>query len=190
MMLQYVNFEDNREHQEMKGSSRIAKSMFLGMLVFLLVVLVCPTHAQQSSEPEVIKWPQLEQLLNNPSPDTVYVINFWATWCKPCVAELPYFDSLAVIHSSTHLKVYLVSLDFRKQLTSRLLPFIEKNNIRATVLLLDEPDYNSWVGKVSKKWTGSIPATVILSGKKRHSKFYEREFTFNELEKLVKPLMQ
>jgi thiol-disulfide isomerase/thioredoxin len=46
------------------------------------------------------------------STDTIYVVNFWATWCKPCVEELPIFDSLNLEVKGQAIKVLLVNLDF------------------------------------------------------------------------------
>ena len=67
--------------------------------------------------------------------------------------------------------------------------FIQKNNIASTVLLLDEPDYNSWIDKVSSAWSGALPATVILSKDKKL--FFEKEFSsYQELEETLKPFLQ
>jgi thiol-disulfide isomerase/thioredoxin len=112
-----------------------------------------------------------EIFLNN---DTTYVINFWATWCKPCVKELPYFESLHRSSGKEKMKVILVSLDFRNQAESKLKPFIRDNNYSAEVILLLDSKYNSWIDKVDKNWSGSIPATLLIKGDKRL--FAETEF--------------
>lgn len=118
---------------------------------------------------------------------TTYVINFWATWCKPCVKELPYFEKIASDYSEKNVKVLLVSLDFPDKIESQVIPFLEKNNIKSEVVLLDDPDANSWIPKVSPNWSGAIPATVIYKNEKR--KFYEQSFTFDELENELKLFM-
>ncbi|MFO7999347.1 MAG: TlpA disulfide reductase family protein [Bacteroidales bacterium] len=120
--------------------------------------------------------------------DSVYVINFWATWCAPCVKEIPAFEELNARYSSDKVKVLLVSLDFPNQVESRVLPFMDRLNIQSQVILLDDPYSNRWIGKVSEEWSGAIPATVIYSSGFRG--FYEREFTFEELEEIVKPLIK
>lgn len=116
--------------------------------------------------------------------DTTYVYNFWATWCKPCVAELPSFLKLKETYKNKPFQLVLVSLDFSKSVEKSLLPFLEKKKIDAKVILLNDPDANSWIEKIDKDWSGAIPATLILNKDKR--KFYEQSFNYENLEEEVK----
>lgn len=116
--------------------------------------------------------------------DTVYVVNFWATWCKPCVKELPAFEKLNREYRNEKVKVLLVSLDFIKHYDSKLIPFIKKNNLQSEVILLNDPRSNRWIDKVSPEWSGAIPATVIYRGDMRG--FYGQSFTYEELENELK----
>lgn len=108
---------------------------------------------------------QLKPWLNRTN-DTTYVVNFWATWCKPCVKELPYFERLEKEKRASKAKtrVLLVSLDFGKELDSKLLPFVEKRRLQAQVIALLDDDYNKWIDQVSPEWSGAIPATLIYRG--------------------------
>ncbi|MDY8134184.1 TlpA disulfide reductase family protein [Aquimarina sp. 2201CG5-10] len=115
------------------------------------------------------------------------IINFWATWCKPCIAELPYFELINSRYPDDKVEVILVSLDLPKQVETKLIPFVKKQNIESKIVLLDDPDANYWIPKVDKNWSGSIPATIIYKG--GTSKFYERSFTYNELEKELKKML-
>ena len=116
--------------------------------------------------------------------DSIYVVNFWATWCKPCVRELPAFEKIASEYSNKKVKILLVSLDFPDKIEDQVIPFIKKNNIQSEVVLLDDADANSWIPKISPQWSGAIPATVIYKNDTR--KFYEQSFTFEELETELK----
>lgn len=119
--------------------------------------------------------------------DTTYVVNFWATWCKPCVQELPAFEELNTTYTDKKVKVILVSLDFPEKVVSQVIPFIEKNKIKSQVVLLDDADANSWIPKVSETWSGAIPATLIYKNNER--KFYEQSFNYQTLETEVKSIL-
>lgn len=118
-----------------------------------------------------------------PQNDTLYIINFWATWCQPCVAELPYFEQLNDSLKDEKAKIILVSIDSRKTAETKLIPFIEKKKLKNTVWLLNEPDFNSWLDKVSPDWSGSIPATIMIKGNVRN--FYEQSFEFDHLKTIT-----
>lgn len=128
---------------------------------------------------KIIDYNKLEALLNK-NDDKTYIINFWATWCKPCVEELPAFEKLFKKYKNQGVELILVSLDFPKQLESRVVPFIEKNNIKGSVVIMGDPDQNTWIPKVSPKWSGAIPATVIYN--KNSRQFYEQSFEYDALE--------
>jgi thiol-disulfide isomerase/thioredoxin len=130
----------------------------------------------------VVTFSDLEPHLNHTN-DTTYLVNFWASWCTPCVKELPAFERIGEEYRDEKLKVLLVSLDFPNQIDSRLIPFIEKNRIRSKVLVLDDPDANTWINRVDPEWSGSIPATLIYNHSGRT--FREGVFTYEELREIV-----
>ena len=113
----------------------------------------------------MVNFAGFEPYLNSKS-DTVYVINFWATWCGPCRRELPDMEKSPQGLFRRKVKVLLVSLDFPNQ-QKGLQQFLLTNRITAPVLLLNEPDANAWIDKVDPSWTGALPATLIFKGKDR-----------------------
>ena len=131
----------------------------------------------ENDDIEVYNFEEFERFLKE-EQDQIYVINFWATWCKPCIQELPYFEAAQNKHKD--VRVILVSLDFPNKLQSQLIPFVKKNSIQSQVILLDDPHENEWIPKVDSTWSGAIPATLMIKGSKR--KFYEKSFTQKELE--------
>lgn len=133
-----------------------------------------------------IKKEELQKILSVKN-DTTYVVNFWATWCAPCIKELPHFVKLQDEYKDRAVKVILVSLDFESQLQKRVIPFLKQRNIKLSTFLLAENNPNSFIDSVDPSWSGAIPATVIVNKNKRM--FYEQDFSYAELEDDLKPFL-
>ncbi|MES2763234.1 MAG: redoxin domain-containing protein [Bacteroidota bacterium] len=149
----------------------IARSFFL--------ILLFAFNNLNAQTPSVYKINDLLKRIHNNS-DTTYVVNFWATWCKPCVAELPEFEKL---HAAKHpnLKVILVSMDFKEELDKRVKDFLDKNKYTCEVVLLDEINGNDFINKISDQWSGAIPATLIVRPKPWRTDFHEGKTDYNKL---------
>ncbi|MFD0991460.1 TlpA disulfide reductase family protein [Mariniflexile jejuense] len=171
---------------------------FKAVLILLLVFVSCNTknkkieiatknsvvekQIETNLDLEVYDFAGFEKFLNK-NDDKIYVINFWATWCAPCVKELPYFEKLNSEYANKNVEVLLVSLDFPHLYESKLKPFIKEKKLKSKVIALDDVDMNTWIPKVNEAWSGSLPATIIYKNNKR--KFFEQSFTFQELEKEI-----
>lgn len=151
----------------------------------ILLLLLLTASASQAQNIPIIKQAELYDLLAK-QDDTLRVVNFWATWCGPCVQELPHFEKLQRNHHDKPLKVVLVSLDFPSQLQKRVVPFVKKRKLTSTVLLLDGGDPNQWIDRVEPRWSGSIPATLFLYKGKRL--FYEGQLSEADLYKYVQQI--
>ena len=147
----------------------------------LLAVLLFVSYSfSQTIEVTSLDYLQLQPLLHQNSK-TIQVVNFWATWCVPCIKELPYFEELNMLEN---VDVLLVSLDFPKHKQKRLIPFVKKNKLQSKVVHLDDEDENYWINEISATWSGALPATLIYSQNRRG--FYEQSFSKDELFKEVK----
>ena len=118
--------------------------------------------------------------------DTTYVINFWATWCSPCVKEIEYFEDLHQELADKKARVILVSLDFPNKAERRQPPFLAEKGITAQVVLMTDMNYNDWIDRVDPSWSGAIPATIIFNRNKKI--FLEQELTRKELFTHVKQI--
>jgi thiol-disulfide isomerase/thioredoxin len=132
---------------------------------------------------------QLEQVLSS-KHDSVYVINFWATWCKPCIEELPYFEEAYHEFKKSNVRILLVSLDMASELERIVIPFIQKKKMLAEIVLLDEPDPNSWIDRIEPTWSGSLPATIIFNNSLKKRSFQEKQLTKEELFSIIQQLKE
>lgn len=165
---------------------KILSRITLGVLFLILPFSMFSESRRKGNHIKVLNFQQLQPLLQLEN-DTIYVVNFWATWCAPCIKEIPYFEQLGKKYRDKNVKILMVSLDFPSQLQTRLIPFIETEKMENEVVLLDDPRSNHWIPLVDKNWTGAIPATLIYG--KGFREFYQQEFTFSELEEIVLPLL-
>ena len=149
--------------------------------LLLITFLTLSLHQIRAQQIRVIKYDELEGIIHSNST-SIQVINFWATWCGPCVKELPLFEKLNGENKS--IKITLINLDFADKL-DKVRSFVDRKKMRAEVLLLDEIDYNQWIDKVDKHWGGAIPATLVINPQNGKRKFIERELEEGELEKLI-----
>lgn len=158
------------------------------LVLSLIGALVCSLAACQSSNdntesatpPKGIVWSQTDTL---PYPvladfaeltpvfdihnDTTYVINFWATWCAPCVEELPYFEQLATSHQGEAVRFVMVSLDFKREVRKKLYRFVKERPFTLPVVALTDTKTNIWIDLVDPNWSGAIPITIIRKNDKR-----------------------
>ena len=154
---------------------------YLVVLVILLN-LSCKSDQKEAIILEVHDFTGIAPYLELEGSKT-YVVNFWATWCAPCVKELPHFEEIQKNYKDD-VEVILISLDFPHQYKTKLQPFIQKHQLTSKVIVLDDPDMNAWIPKIDSDWDGAIPVTLIYNASKRV--FYNRTFTYKELESELK----
>jgi len=155
------------------------------LLITVLVVVLSLQETEAQSYREIDEKVLIE--LAGRKNDTTYVVNFWATWCSPCVKEIGYFEALHRNAGEKKLSVLLVSLDFPNQAEKRVIPFLQEKEITAPVALMTNIRYNDWIDKVDPSWSGAIPATLLFRNGKRI--FLEKELTESELLDNVNQIM-
>ena len=168
--------------------NHFCKPLFPGR-IRLAVALVLLSRLAGAQDIPFIKAGQIEQW-KNADTDTVYVINFWATWCGPCVAELPAFEKLYRQYAAQKVKVILVSTDFKKQVETRLKPFVQEKHLQSQVVFMDESNPNNWINLVHPDWSGLIPATLIIARRKNFERFFETQLSYDELETAVQAALE
>lgn len=171
----------------MKCGFRINHFAYPMRLFFSLLILLTLASAQSVV---LVRFNEAETYWKQNHGDTLLVVNFWATWCKPCVTELPCFEALNTEKFSRPVKVLLMNLDYTQDLKERVMPIIKKKNIQSQVWLMNEPNPNTWIDRVSPAWSGAIPATLFVKPEGSYALFQEKSYTCPELKSLVQRLSE
>ncbi len=150
------------------------------LIIVVLGLLPATNSFAQTAKPRMVKFSEVQELFTAEN-DTVYVINFWATWCAPCVKELPYFEDARKQFADKKVRILLVNLDFKKEYENRVVPFVHRKKLKNEVWFLDESDPNNYIDKVSAQWSGAIPFTVIYNAKSGSKGGFEKTLTRQEL---------
>jgi thiol-disulfide isomerase/thioredoxin len=155
-------------------------------LIFLIVIVISFGSMAQS----VRSWKvtDVEKYIDSSSA-RVLVINFWASFCKPCVAEIPSFISITDKYKSSGVRLLLVSLDLPSWYPKRIRDFAVKNHFNTNIVWLNETDADYFIPKINKDWGGSIPATLMLNTKTGKRAFFEEEISASDFEKNLNMLL-
>lgn len=154
------------------------------MVRILIITFIFLGNVVLAQHSQIIKIADLEKIMADPSKK-IHVINFWATWCGPCVKELPYFEKITA-EKSPDVHVTLVSLDLDLDPDpQKVFRFVSSRKINSEVFLLDEADPNSWINKVDQQWSGAIPVTIIINHQTGERKFIGKVLRDGELEQYL-----
>lgn len=140
-------------------------------LILFFIGIVSTLNAQDVKVYERFEDFEKDFITNSEKPT---VINFWATWCAPCVAELPYFMEWYNNQKGEKINLVLVSLDMKKHIDKKVIPFLKRKNINVKTVLLADGKAHKWIDKVDPEWSGAIPATLFINGTKKQ--FAEKEY--------------
>ena len=151
--------------------------------IFIPAIILCLTL--QASAQKIPSYSADALMKRASSKDTIYVINFWATWCVPCVKELPAFDTLQARYQGKPVKVLLVSFDFKESYPQKIIGFINKKKVQPEVVWFNETNANEFIPKIDNSWSGSLPATLIIQPSKNFRSFTEGIITTGKVSAIV-----
>lgn len=156
-------------------------------IAIVSITFLCILFAKQSSAQRISILP-FEDLrtMYEVSNDTTYIVHFFASWCAPCVKELPIILEFEKTHAADLLKIIYVSLDEVSSYKKSLLPMLKKFQFNSTVVLIKETDVNTWIPKIDQNWSGVIPANFVINTAKNYKVFKAGILDKNELNGYLK----
>ena len=155
------------------------------MNVFISVIFSLFIHTVCFSQPiSKIKITDLNKLINE--SDSVLIINFWATFCKPCVEEIPDLIRLSKKYKKEKVALYLVSLDLEDYYPQKIKRFVAKKKYAANIAWLNESNADYFCSIIDTTWSGAIPATLFVNNKTGYRKFYEKKLTAGKMEEAIR----
>lgn len=162
--------------------TEIMSRSFVTVFCFILVIPCFGQDVLKTPPVEVLNFQQFEPILHQKN-DTLYLVNFWASWCSPCRDEMPALKKVAGKYFQSKFRLIMVSLDFPNQLETRLRPLLKTSEIKARLILLNDPHQNSWIDKVDPNWSGEIPFSLLYKNSDRES--FSGSFKYNELDSII-----
>jgi peroxiredoxin len=90
------------------------------------------------------------------------VVNLWATWCGPCVAELPEFVTMNRMYRGRPFQLVTISLDDLAR-RDEALRVLKENHVSATNYILSSSDRDKFAEALDQEWPGPVPYTVVIA---------------------------
>lgn len=150
-------------------------------IALITVLLFClATHGQSVKK---IKITDLQKTIAESKQPLI--VNFWATYCKPCLEEIPYFQELTKKYKTDSVTLLLVSLDLQEAYPAQIKNFAIKRKLTAPIQWLDEFNADYFCPKVDSAWSGAIPATLFVNNKMGYRKFFEAQLSREKFEKEI-----
>ena len=154
----------------------------------LLFLILWPVLRMEAQDIRRVKIAELDQLIRQTTHPVI--VNFWATWCKPCVEELPSLIREMKAHKEDSLQLILVSLDDKETYPAKLKTFIQERNYEGSFLWLDETNADLFCPVIDTAWSGAIPATLFLHKKNNYRMFVESKLSYESIKQLLNEMLR
>lgn len=121
--------------------------------------------------------------------DHPLIVNFWATFCVPCVREIPYFESTVARYRDQRVELILVSLDLPDYYPGKIVAFARQRGFTSPIWWLNETNADYFCPKVDPGWTGGIPSSLFVNNKTHYRRFFDRQLTDLQVDPEIRKML-
>lgn len=138
------------------------------LAAFLIVI-----HFSYSQEIRKVKIGELKTIID--TTNHPLIVNFWASWCQPCVHEIPWFEKNVKLKkdAGSNVELILVSLDFIEDYPKNIAAFAKQHGFVSRIIFLNETNADIFCPVIDAKWDGAVPASLFINKQAKYKKFYE-----------------
>jgi len=141
-----------------------------------------PAKAGFSVEP--IDQAGLKRLIGERS-GKVLLLNIWATWCEPCIAEFPDLKKLSQTYDTAAVEVVAISADYPDEVDTKIMPFLRKTDVPFRVFVAQFEHPEDFINAVNRSWSGALPASLIYDSRGKERFFHVGQQSFDDFKREI-----
>jgi thiol-disulfide isomerase/thioredoxin len=146
------------------------------------VQIQSPSMAELTVEP--IDQSGLKKLIGERN-GKILVLNIWATWCAPCVAEFPDLKKLSQTYDTAAVEVVAISADYPDEVDTKIIPFLKKTSVSFRVYVAQFEHQEDFINGVNRSWSGALPASLIYDSHGKERFFHVGQQSFDDFKREV-----
>ena len=157
------------------------------MKTLLVVVFLFFAALVKAQQVKSVKITDLENTIKESK--TPLIVNFWATFCVPCLQEIPYFQEITGQYKAKDVSIVFVSLDMKEAYPVKVNEMAKKLNLVYPVVWLNETNADYFCPQIDTTWSGGMPSSLFVNNATGYHKFFEEPLSREKLEEEVRVMV-